>query len=427
MAAGTIGQVQPNLVLILADDLGYGDLSVYGAHEIHTPELDAMAAQGARFTQFYVVAPLCTPSRGSLITGLHPPRTGLTQNLPAGLPSDPGGPGRKGTEGIDEDEVTLAEALRAEGYATGLVGKWHLGHLSEFLPTHHGFDFYYGIPAGESAHLLLCGEAPCTEPVGLDDITRAYTEQAIAFIERVRDQPFFLMLAHRTPHVPLAVSAEFRGTSARGLYGDVVEELDWSVGQVLLALREAGVGERTLVFVTSDHGPWLAEGDEGGSAGPLRGGKGTPFEGGIRVPALARWPEQIPPGRVITELASTLDLFPTFVALAGGPLPEGRPYGGQDLRALLTGAVDAVPGPGVDGGRELVLYFSDEAVALRSGRYKYLRPGFWWLTPLLFDVESDRGETQDLSLSEPTLAQQLAERLDLLEDRLLQGAKSPKK
>ena len=374
-----------------------------------------------------MASPLCTPSRGALITGLYPPRTGLTQNLPAGLPSDPGGPGREGTGGIEEVEVTLAEALKAEGYATGLVGKWHLGHLPDFLPTRHGFDYYYGIPAGESPHLLLCGEELCPEPVGLDDIARAYTEQAVAFIERSQGGPFFLFFAARAPHVPLAVGAQFRGTSAGGLYGDVVEELDWSVGQVLRALREAGIDERTLVFFTSDHGPWLAEGDAGGSAGPLRGGKGTPFEGGLRIPAIARWPGRIPAGRVISQPAGTVDVFPTFVSLAGGRLPEGRPYRGQDIWPLLAGDMDDWPGTGIDGGRELLAYFSAEAVVLRSGRYKYLRPGFWWLTPLLFDIEDDPGETRDLSLIEPELCRRLADRLAVLEDEQLQGAKEPKK
>src|SRR5207249_1212070 len=264
----------PNIVLILADDLGYGDLGSYGAPLIRTPNLDRLAAEGVRMTDFRVPSALCTPSRGALLTGLYPPRTGLVGNLPSGSPTE------GISDGIDDDEITVAQALEDRGYGTAMVGKWHLGSTLAHLPTAHGFDSYFGISNGNQTFLLLRGTEPVKDPPGLDQITKAYTQEAVTIIrEAARDRPFFLYLAHRAPHVPLEPSPDFLGRSAGGLYGDVVEELDWSVGEVMKAVRERGTSERsTFVFFTSDNGPWLSQGEDAGSPGPFRSGKNSPYE-----------------------------------------------------------------------------------------------------------------------------------------------------
>ncbi len=405
----------PNVVVILADDMGWGDLSSYGAPLTKTPNIDRLAQEGVRFTQFTVPAPLCTPSRGSLLTGLYPPQTGIVRNL---------GPGN--TTGIDDEDETLSEALRARGYATAMVGKWGLGDLTQFLPTHHGFDSYFGIPSNSDLALLVRGDQPATDAVPEDQVTRRYTEESVSFIRSAKGRPFFLYLAHRSPHVPLWVSDAFRGKSAGGLYGDVVEELDWSVGEVMKALRETGAERNTLVFFLSDNGPWIAKGPEGGSPGPLRDGKGTPFEGGVRVPAIARWPARIPPGRVLSEPAGSLDLYPTVLTLAGGSLRSDRRYYGQNIEALLTGQTQRLTGLGIDGGREFLFYSSGNAVALRSGRYKIVRAGFWSPAAGLFDLEADPGEDKDLTKTLPDIRAQLSDRLDDLAGEVAYRAPAPK-
>lgn len=399
------------MVLILADDMGYADLSSYGAPLIKTPNLDRLASEGLRFTQFTVPAPLCTPARGSLLTGLYPPQTGLVRNL---------GPGN--SKGIDAEDETLAEALKAKGYVTAMVGKWGLGDLPQFLPTHHGFDSYFGIPSNSDLGLLTRGDQPAPDALSEEQVTRRYTEEATSFIRAAQGRPFFLYLAHRSPHVPLWVSDAFRGKSLGGLYGDVVEELDWSVGEVVKALRDNGVDRNTLVVFLSDNGPWLAKGPEGGSAGVLRDGKGTPFEGGVREPFIVWCPARVRGGRLVTEPVHALDVFPTVVALAGGRLRSDRTYRGLNLAGLFSGEVGRLPGNGIDGGRELLTYSSGNAVALRSGRYKMVRPGFWSETPAVFDLEADPGETFDLTKSRRELAAQLSQRLDALADEVARGA-----
>ncbi len=405
----------PNVVIIVADDMGYADLACYGSPVNKTPNLDRLASEGVRFTQFTVPSPLCTPARGSLLTGLYPPQTGLIRNL---------GPGN--TAGIDAEDETLAEALKARGYATGLVGKWGLGDLPQFLPTHHGFDSYFGIPSNSDLGLLTRGDRPAADGVSEEQLNRRYTEEAAGFIRSVKAKPFFLHLAYQAPHVPLWVSSAFRGKSAGGLYGDVVEELDWGVGEVVRALRESGVDRNTLVMFLSDNGPWLAKGAEGGSAGALRDGKGTPFEGGVREPFIVWSPGRVRGGRVVSEPVHALDLFPTVVAMAGGALRGDRTYRGLDLSGLLAGEIGRLPGNGVDGGRELLTYSGGNAVALRSGRYKVVRTGFWSLTPGLFDLEADPGEEVDLTKAKPELASQLFERLDDLAREVARGAPAPK-
>jgi len=416
----------PNIILIVADDLGYTDLSGYGAPLIQTPHLDRLAEEGLRFTNFTVPAPVCTPSRASLITGRYPVRSGLVWILPSG-PPDSGITTGPGSGGIDTEEITVAEVLRDAGYATGMVGKWHLGHQAEYLPTHHGFGSYFGIPSGQNGALTVRGDS-VTEPedwLGLDLVSRRYNEEAIEFIRQHSGGPFFLYLAHKAPHVPLAVSGEFLGRSAAGLYGDVVEELDWTIGQLVDFLDGEGLLRNTLIFFFSDNGPWLAKGDHAGSSTPLRGGKGSPWEGGIRGPAIAYWPAGLDPGREISERVSSLDLFPTFVGLAGAELPRDRPYDGRDVWDLLSGEIDRLPGTASDGGRELVTYYGNQPAALHSGDLKYVAPGWWSPHPHLFDLSTDLTESRNLVNLEPDLAAALAQRLDELWGEHLIGARRP--
>ncbi len=307
----------PNLVILIADDLGYGDLGCYGHPTIRTPHLDRMAAEGLKLTQYYA-APVCTPSRAALLTGRMPVRSGLNVVL---YPTSKGG--------IPDGEITLADALKARGYATSCIGKWHLGHLPAYLPTRHGFDHYFGIPysndmnatkAGHPPIPLLRDETIIEQPAVQETLTLRYTREALSFIRShcatARAQPFFLYLAYTSPHIPLHAGKAFRGRSPRGLFGDVVEEIDWSAGQILAALRDEGIAESTLVVFTSDNGPWLSQKLHGGSAGLLREGKASTWEGGVRVPCLAWWPGTIAPRRTSLGLASELDLFTTCLDLA---------------------------------------------------------------------------------------------------------------
>lgn len=325
----------PNLVLILCDDLGYGDLGCYGNARIRTPNLDRLAAEGVRMAQHYTPSPACSPSRASVLTGRYPIRAGVPRVL-----------GALSHEGLPASEVTLADVLRAAGYATAIVGKWHLGRWPSQLPTRHGFDRWFGLPysndmdipaRGEPPTPLYRDEAVIEQPVDQDSLTRRYTEEAVRFIEDAGTAPFFLYLAHTMPHVPLHASPAFRGRSAVGLYGDVVEEMDWSAGEILRTLAARGLDENTLVVFTSDHGPWLTKGDQGGSAGELRNGKATVYEGGVRVPLLARMPGRLPAGRVVDEPAIHMDLAPTLACLAGVAMPQDRALDGEDIWPVLSG------------------------------------------------------------------------------------------
>lgn len=412
----------PNVVLILADDLGYGDLSCFGAPTIRTPHIDGLASEGARLVDLRVPSALCTPSRGALLTGLYPPMTGLMGNLPSGSPTD------GISEGIDDDETTLAEALRARGYSTHMVGKWHLGSNIPHLPTRHGFDSYLGISNGVQTTLLLRDTTPVANPPGIDQLTRLYTEEAVRIVRTAR-APFFLFLAHRSPHVPLEPAPEFRGRSAGGLYGDVVEEMDWSVGEVVRAIREGGLDRSTLVIFLSDNGPAIGEGAEGGSPAPFRGGKNSPLEGGMRVPAIVWWPGRIPAGQTISEPLMSLDVFPTVVTLAGGALPSERRYFGADVMPVLSGAATRLPlvGKGIGGAREMLGYYFLDPVTIRSGRWKYMLPGFWDFFPALYDVAADPTESIDHMASDPAVAQMLVRRLPELAEEVGRDAKRPKR
>jgi arylsulfatase A-like enzyme len=407
----------PSFVVLLADDLGYGDLACYGHPTIRTPHLDQMAAEGLRFTQYYASC-YCTPSRAALLTGRLPVRSGLNRVL-----------GPKSTGGIADGELTLAEALRTHGFATKGIGKWHLGSQPQFLPTRHGFDHYFGIPysndmdraqEGEPPIPLLRDETVIEQPVVQESLTKRYTEEAVGFIRscaRVPRQgrPFFLYLAYTFPHVPLHASPAFRGKSPRGLYGDVVEELDASVGQILQTLREEKLADSTLVVFTSDNGPWLAQGLNAGTAGLLRAGKGTTWEGGVRVPCVAWWPGTIAPGRVVQDLASELDLFTTCVELAGGKLPADRPNDSWSLVSVLRGSEH--------GSRyEVFYYYDNQVTALRQGPWKLhvttidnssgtdKLQNRW--PPLLFNLALDPSERFDVAREHPGLVERLVKRIE---------------
>ena len=418
---------KPNIIIIYADDLGYGDLGCYGSPVIRTPHLDKMAAEGLRFTDFYSGAEVCTPSRTALLTGRYPIRSGMAHNQFRVLRN-------VSTGHLPDEEVTLAELLKGQGYATGYVGKWHLGVWANNPaghPKHHGFDSAFGLPhsndmdpagprpKGEDNKEdpdpkwwnvpLFDGEKLIAQPADQTTLTRRYTEQAVKFIGEKKGGPFFLYIPHTFPHTPIFASEKFRGRSARGRYGDVVGELDWSVGQVLDALRAAGIEKNTFVFFTSDNGPWLIRGLAGGSAGLLRDGKGSTWEGGMRVPGIAWWPGKIPAGKVCHEIATAMDLLPTIAKFAGTEAPKDREIDGVDITPLLTGT-DPVR-------REVFCYYrGTELFAARLGKWKahFLTQAAYGAPkpephdpPLLFNLEADPGESFDTATEHPDVIAQI--------------------
>lgn len=435
----------PNIVVLFADDLGYGDLSSYGHPYIRTPELDFLAQHGQRWTDFYVAAPVCSPSRAALLTGRLPVRTGqYGQRIGVYFPDEPAG--------FPQEEVTLAEALKERGYVSGIFGKWHLGDAPHAWPTQHGFDEWLGVPysndmdwvgdpdfdtlralsAGSADDIaartqilatrpakyanplpeyfntplissVAGGASQVEQPTDQATLTRRYTEAAIAFIEENADSPFFVYLPYTMPHTPLFRSTEFEGHSLFGRYGDVVEEIDWSVGEIRRALEELGVADNTLVVFTSDNGPWLTMYEEGGSAGLLRMGKGSTFEGGMRVPAYFYWPGRIQPG-IVSEIGSTLDLFATAVGLAG--LNNESGIDGYDLsQTLLDGALSP--------RTEMPYYRSGVLYAYRLGQWKlhYVLEGAYGqppqrttlTTPELYDLRRDPSEKFDVAAENPDI------------------------
>ncbi len=353
------GQSQrpPNFILLFADDLGYGDLGCYGSQVNATPRIDRMAAEGIRFTHSYVPTPFCAPSRGSLLTGRYPFRHGVVYN-----PAPDGG---VNDVALAAAEITLAEQLKPRGYRSVCLGKWHLGHTPPHLPRTQGFDEYYGILYSNDLRpvQLVHNERVTAYPVAQGNLTRDYTERALAFLENNRANPFFLYLPHAMPHKPLAASEDFYrpGGAARDLYASVMRELDWSVGQILDRVESLGLTRDTLVVFVSDNGAWY-----GGSTGGLRGMKGRVWEGGIRVPMIARWPGRIPGGRVSPALTGVIDWFPTCSARAGVPLPQGRLIDGKDLTPLLTGAASGSP------HQAIFAMAGAELRAMRSGPWKLI-------------------------------------------------------
>lgn len=365
----------PNIVLIVADDLGYGDVGCYGAKDIRTPHLDRMAAEGTRLTSFLVAQPVCTASRAALMTGCYPNRISLFGAL-----------NHESNVGIADSELLLPEICRQRGYATAIFGKWHLGHREKFLPTNHGFDRFLGLPYSNDngpLHPIVRTIPPLplienTSAIEHDpdqsQFTKRFTDKAVKFIASNKDRPFFLYLPHVMPHVPIFASEEFRGRSQRGLYGDVVEELDWSVGEILAAIKEHGLDKQTLVIFTSDNGPFLSYGNHAGSAGPLREGKLTTFEGGVRVPCIVRWPGHTKAGLVSEALVASIDLVPTVAKLLRVPLPE-HAIDGIDRCDDITGFVSKAP------GRHTFLYYAgDELQAVREENWKLHLP-HEYLTP----------------------------------------------
>ncbi len=423
----------PNIILLFTDDLGYGDLGCFGSKQIRTPNLDRMAAEGVKLTSFYA-APVCTPSRAQLLTGRYPIRSGLTRVL---FPKSLGG--------IETQEVTLAEVLRSRGYATACVGKWHLGHLAPFLPTRHGFDHYFGIPYSNDMvpTPLMRNETVIEEPAKLDTLTQRYTDDALKFIRDSRDRPFFLYLPYTMPHTPLAASDRFRGKSPRGLYGDVVEEIDWSVGEILSSLAGLGIDNDTLVVFTSDNGPWLIRKENGGSAGILRNGKGTTYEGGVREPFIARWPGRIPKGRVCDEPAISMDLYTTFIQIARAKLPKGHPIDGWNILRLLDGkreydysTIYHADGSTSDDTIErrwptrYIYYFNAEILeAVRWGRWKLHLPktASGKVRPIeLYNLDLDPGESNNVAAVKSDIVKKLTARATAFDIEVRQGASTLK-
>jgi arylsulfatase A len=421
----------PNVVIIFTDDQGYGDVGVLGAKGFTTPNLDRLAAEGRTFTNFHVAQPVCSASRAALLTGCYSNRVGIHGAL-----------GPSARHGLAASEMTLAELFKQKDYATGMAGKWHLGSLPQFLPVHHGFDEYLGLPYSNDMWPLHPEAKAGTYPplpliegdrvlkAGLEgadqeQLTTQYTGRAVSFIERNKDRPFFFYLAHSMPHVPLYVSEKFRGKSEKGLYGDVIMEIDWSVGEIMRTLDRFGLTDKTLVIFTTDNGPWLSYGEHAGSAGPLREGKGTCWEGGTRVPCIMRWPGQIPAGTKSAEMLMTIDLFPTLAKLAGAPLPAHR-IDGLDVWPLLAGTAGAKnPHEGY------AFYYQQnelQGVTSGDGRWKLQlphtyrtlagRPGGTGGVPVqyeqrkidqpqLFDLAADIGEANDVAAANPKVAQRL--------------------
>ena len=439
--AGAAPIAKPNIVIIFTDDQGYADVGKFGAEGFTTPNLDRMAAEGAVFRNFHVAQPVCSASRCALLTGCYPNRLGIHGAL-----------GPKTKVGISDQEVTLAQLLKSRGYATGMFGKWHLGDSPQFLPLRHGFDEYFGLPLScdywpdhpnlitnlppklaaikrEYPNLPIWdGDKKFREEMSLDDLnhlTTWYAERAVKFIEKNKGQPFFLYVAHSMPHVPLGVSDKFRGKTARGLYGDVIKEIDWSVGQILDALKRNGLDENTFVIFTSDNGPWLCYGNHAGSAKPLREGKGTNWEGGTRVPCIMRWPGHIPAGADTWDMLMTIDLLPTIARLAGAELPKNK-IDGRDVWPIISRQPDAK-----NPHKAYWFYYGVndlEAVTTGDGKWKLQLP-HTYRTMLgqkpgrdgvpgnymnkkneaaeLYDLVHDIGETTDVSAQHLEIVKQL--------------------
>lgn len=436
---------KPNVVIIFMDDVGYGDIGPFGSKANRTPNLDRMAAEGMKLTSFYA-APVCSASRAQLMTGCYFKRVSIAGAL---FPVSP--------TGLNPEERTIAELLKEQGYSTMMAGKWHLGDQPEFLPTRQGFDHYFGIPYSNDMGApakppkqtpgpenpvrpplpLLRGEKVVEAPPEQRTLTARFTEEAVQFISASKDRPFFLYLAHIATHVPLEPGVAFRGKSANGLYGDWLEEADWSVGRVLDTLRDLKLDRNTLVIFTSDNGPWLSKGKNAGVATPLRGGKFSCWEGGVRVPALAWWPGRIPAGTVSDAIASEMDLLPTAVRLAGGKLPADRRIDGRDLWPLLSGRSQESP-------HDALFYWDGHwLAAVRSGEWKLqIRPqkeaehekagkhvdvyAIKEFTPRLYHLKNDPGETTDLAERHPDVVKRLEKLIGPMADDLgLKGDKAP--
>ena len=430
----------PNIVIVFADDMGYGDTGLTGAEGFKTPNMDRIASEGVRFTDFYVSQPVCSASRASLLTGCYANRLGISGAL---MPN--------GRKGLASEETTLAELVKQKGYRSAVYGKWHLGHLKPHLPIHHGFDEYYGIPysndmgpyrpdGGKWADLpTFEGDQIIGYNTNQAHFTRDMTKRAIGFIRKAHKEgaPFFVYVPHPMPHTPIYCSAEFRNSCEQGLYGDVIQEIDAGLGRIMATLEELQIAEDTLLIFTSDNGPWLSYGNHAGSSGPLREGKGTTFEGGVRVPCVMRWPKRIRPGHVCTEPAMTIDLLPTIAELIDGDLPD-HPIDGKSIWPLIAGE------PGAKSSQEAYYFWygKNNLEAMRCGRWKlhfphsYRRvtektpgkdgfPGAYdWKARIgleLFDLRADIGETKNVAADHPEVMRRLNGMADRMRARLGDG------
>jgi arylsulfatase A len=417
----------PNFVIFYADDLGYGDLGCYGNRVIRTPNIDRLAEEGTKFTEFYAT-PTCSPSRAALLTGRYPIRTGVTRVL---IPKE--------QFGLPDSEITIAAALGRVGYRTACIGKWHLGDRPRYRPDRHGFDNFYGILYSHDMRLpvvhlptlrLFRGARPAESAVPLNRMTAKLTEGARRFIESSGENPFFLYMPYHLPHVPWKPAPEFKAKSSYGPYGDVVEEMDSSVGEIMRTLRERGLDENTLVMFISDNGPELNTQVPGGNAGPLRGGKATAWEGGVRVPCLARWPGRIPAGKTRAGIGSVMDLFPTLVGLAGGEAPEDREIDGLDLTAFLEGKSDSPR-------QELLHYRGGRLFAVRSGSWKLhfikreqakgggLKSSKRANPPELYNLVHDPGERTNLAAAHPEVVARLTKVARRMQESIVPGKLPP--
>ena len=423
----------PNFVVIFIDDQGYADLGCYGAQGFSTPNIDRLASQGMRFTSFYVAQAVCSASRAALLTGCYPNRVSILGAL-----------GPQAKHGLNSEEETIAEVLKKKGYTCGIFGKWHLGHRAPFLPLQHGFDEYFGLPysndmwpldydgqmapeeSNKSKHPwppLIDGNNIVARVKSMNDqdnLTTQYTQRAVQFIKKNKDNPFFLYVPHSMVHVPLGVSDRFRGKSEQGLYGDVMMEIDWSVGEITKALKKLDLEENTFIMYTSDNGPWLNFGNHAGSVGPLREGKGTSWEGGVRVPCIIKWPGVIAPGTECDRIAATMDVLPTLASIAGAPLPAKR-IDGVNILPLLRGETNANP------RENMIYYYGKQLQAVRMDRwklhfphnyrsYKGVEPGMDGIngpyargqTGLeLYDLEEDIGEKNNVVDIYPEIVKKL--------------------
>lgn len=439
----------PNFIVIFCDDMGYADIGPFGAEGYTTPNLDQMAADGMKFTDFYVGRSFCSPSRAALMTGCIPTRVGIGGNF-----------GPQSTTGLNPDEMTIAEVLKQKNYATACLGKWHLGHKPEFLPPNQGFDEYFGLPYSNDMwpfhpgvrhlpleerikrwpHLPLYEGLevinPQVMPEDQVELTTRLTERAVGFIEKHKSEPFFIYLPNPQPHVPLFVSDKYKGKTSRGLFGDVISEIDWQVGKIIETLKANQIDEQTMIVFTSDNGPWLSYGDHAGSAKPLREGKGTNFEGGFRVSCLMRWPGHIPAGSVCSEVAGTIDLLPSFAKIAGADLPANK-IDGHDITGLMFGE------PGAKSPHKVFYHYDggNRLMALRMGKWKLMfpqsysspkpgvdgNPGRAYRQELelsLFDLEADLGETTNLAEQHPEVVKTMRQLADEMRADLGEGSEA---
>lgn len=421
----------PNIVIIFTDDQGYQDVGCFGSPLIKTPNLDHMAKNGMKFTDFYSASPVCSPSRAALLTGCYPPRVGVPQVL---WPDD--------ENGLDPREITIADLLKGKGYTTACIGKWHLGDRPDFLPKNQGFDSYMGIPYSNDMTInprvkiadnavfgegfseatirkgerkkgmvpLMIDNEVVEYPVDQALLTKRYTEEAVKIITENKDNPFFIYLAHTMPHIPLFASEEFRGISERGLYGDVIEEIDWSVGEILKTLKSLNIDENTLVIFTSDNGPWNLKNGEGGSALPLRGFKFQTYEGGMRVPMITYWPGKVPGGTVCSEVASTIDMFPTIAYLTGSDIPSDRIIDGENIWPLMSGK------KGVKSPHSEYYYYSGNTLqAVRSGEWKLRRVKG---NVELFNLKNDVSESRNVASVNPGIVKRLTQAMEKFDGEL---------